>query len=82
MEDEDLLTRLTELQEAITRPGTNAFMRSVDGFLMSPDADLVIAWFKRELPRCMALVPGRRHTAFLRGVYQYAVEEENNLTEF
>jgi hypothetical protein len=32
------------------------------------DDDGVLAWFERELPRCMALVPQRRRQQFLQGV--------------
>jgi hypothetical protein len=41
-----------------------------------PDDDGVLAWFERELPRCLALVPrGSRHQ-FLRGVYAHAFERK------
>lgn len=32
------------------------------------DADAVVAWMQRVLPRCMALVPRRRLPTFTRGV--------------
>jgi hypothetical protein len=33
------------------------------------DDEGVLAWFDRELPRCMALMPRRRRPQFLKGVY-------------
>jgi hypothetical protein len=43
------------------------------------DDDAVLAWFEKELPRCMDLVPKRRREQFLRGVYE-CYEEENPLS--
>jgi hypothetical protein len=37
----------------------------------------VLAWFDREVPRCMALVPRRRRHQFLKGAY--AMFEEGQL---
>ncbi|WP_406699135.1 hypothetical protein V5E97_09670 [Singulisphaera sp. Ch08] len=48
--------------------------------IMRRDDATVIAWFVRELPRCMSLVPARRRDQFLVGVYRYAIEEENDVT--
>ena len=39
----------------------------------------VTDWFERELPRCMALVPGRRRRTFLRGVYRMLDEDDEVL---
>jgi len=36
--------------------------------------EVVLCWFDREFPRCMALVPRRRRSAFLKGV-RMAVED-------
>jgi hypothetical protein len=35
----------------------------------------VIAWFKRELPRCMELVPARRRRQFVKGVFDSWMNE-------
>jgi hypothetical protein len=82
-DDDDLAARLQELSDAVCstdHPRGN--LRSLAHFLASDDARLVIAWFKRELPRCMALVPTRRYSSFLRGVYRYVIEEEHDLLEY
>jgi hypothetical protein len=42
----------------------------------------IIAWFKRWVPRCMALVPARRYDSFLRGVYACVIDEENSVDVF
>jgi hypothetical protein len=34
------------------------------------DDKSVLAWFARELPRCMKLVPARRRLQFLKGAYE------------
>ncbi len=39
-----------------------------------PDDDGVLAWFERELPRCLALVPKGSRRQFLRGVYEFLLE--------
>ncbi len=85
LDDDDAVRRLTVLSDLIHRPGPPLgggymMVRSLGGFLRSDDAGAVIAWFRRELPRCMALVPRARYGIFLRGVYRYAVEEENDVT--
>lgn len=38
------------------------------------DDDRVLAWYDREFPRCMALIPRRRRAQFVKGV-AFAVEE-------
>lgn len=48
----------------------NAQLDELEDLLTEQDDDAVIAWFERELPRCMALIPQRRRTQFLRGAYQ------------
>lgn len=77
-DDDERGAKLEELSALICGPGR--YVRSLPGFLASPDADAVIAWFNLALPRCMALIPSRRRTTFLRGVYRYVVEEENDVT--
>lgn len=43
--------------------------------LQNPDAgEQVWLWLRRNLPRCMALVPSRRKSTFLRGI-EAAIEE-------
>ncbi len=43
-----------------------------------PDDRKVVAWFKREFPKCVALIPSRRRTQFLKGIY--AVHEDRGIT--
>ena len=78
--DKDRAFKLEWLSALLWRTGTDRLVREVDVFLGGPDADAVIAWFDGELPGCMALVPARRHASFIRGVYQWVVEEENDVT--
>jgi Protein of unknown function (DUF1778) len=40
----------------------------------------VLAWFDRELPRCMELIPQRRRASFLAGVYTEVEEDDGVLT--
>jgi hypothetical protein len=49
-------------------------------FIWQRSDDDVLAWFDRWLPRCMALVPRRRRESFLKGVYRFVVDEENDIT--
>jgi hypothetical protein len=46
-----------------------------------PDGDAVLAWFDRELPRCMALVPAPRRRQFLKGVCRYVVDDGNDMAD-
>lgn len=78
--DDNVQGKLLELSNVIDRRDERGWIRSLDRFLESDDASFVINWFRRELPRCMALVPARRHRAFLKGVYEYAMDEENDIT--
>jgi predicted transcriptional regulator len=67
VEDEDDLTRrLDELRNAWA---TN-------------DRAAVIAWYQREFPRCIALVPVRRHAAFAQGFFHYVDEHEGDTFEW
>ena len=44
-------------------------LREVAGLLEADASDEeLVSWFKRRLPRCIALVPRRRHASFLKGV--------------
>jgi hypothetical protein len=47
----------------------------LSGLVWSRDDTGVLAWFDRELPRCMALIPRRRRKQFLLGIYK-EVEED------
>ena len=40
----------------------------------------VVAWYVREFPGCMSLVPRRRHPQFVKGVV--AVDEKQCITDF
>ncbi len=47
----------------------------LDRALEAPDAaEQIWQWLRRTLPRCMAFVPSRRKTTFLRGI-EAAIEE-------
>src|SRR4051794_30742212 len=74
-DDAEKAAKMEELSALICRPGSNGLVRSVYAFLDSDDAPAVVAWFERELPRCMELVPARRRRNFLRGVHRYVIEE-------
>ncbi len=67
--------KLTELDGLVN--GGSAY-----AFANGPNGSAVIEWFRRELPRCIGLVPPRRHGQFLRGIYCYVVEEGNSITEW
>jgi hypothetical protein len=41
-----------------------------------------LAWFDRELPRCMALIPARRRHQFLAGIYQAVHDEQQDVFVF
>lgn len=40
------------------------------GYLTEKKDSDALAWFDKELPRCMAIVPAKRRTQFLKGVYE------------
>jgi len=46
--------------------------------LKDQDDDGVLAWFDREFPKCMALVPPRNRIQFLKGVY--GIHEDRDIT--
>jgi hypothetical protein len=73
-DDRDAL--LEQLQAAISPPF------GISEFTKPPDDDSVLAWFDRELPRCMALIPRARRASFLRGVYRAVLDEESPVTEY
>ncbi|MFI5229219.1 MAG: hypothetical protein ACHQWU_09130 [Gemmatimonadales bacterium] len=44
-------------------------------FIEGSDTDgQIIEWFEENLPRCLALVPKRRHFAFVCGVRRFVIE--------
>lgn len=69
---EELDGLLKELATLLYRHRTKA------EFMASPEALKVARWFRRELPRCMALVPYFGRRAFATGVWMWA--EENTIT--
>lgn len=71
--DDFWAARLAELAAALYRDDGN-------GHVAPPDDDAVWGWLKANLPGCMELVPTERRDTFLRGVYRYAIEEENDVT--
>ena len=50
------------------------------GLIRACDDHGVLAWFDRELPRCMELIPQRRRASFLAGVYTEVEENDGVLT--
>lgn len=56
-----------------------ARVEALDGLIVARDDAAVLAWLDAHLPACMELVPRPRREAFLRGVYKYVLEEENEI---
>jgi hypothetical protein len=56
-----------------------ARLDELSSLIEAKDDETVLAWFERWLPRCMALVPRRRRTLFLKGVYRYVIGEGNGV---
>jgi hypothetical protein len=73
-DDEERAAKLDEFVELLCPQGQTR-VRSFAGFIASSGAERAIAWLKRELPRCMALVPARLRVTFLREMYRCVVEE-------
>ncbi len=76
-EGDDAVAKLKELEDLVRAGGVQEGMRraEVEEITSSrwfPDeaAGQVLAWFEREFPRCIALVPARRRAQFVKGVYQ------------
>lgn len=42
-------------------------------YIQVQDAERILDWYCRWFPRCMTLVPRRRRSTFLRGVYRGAI---------
>jgi hypothetical protein len=81
-DDEDVRgEKIDELSSLIWGKPPVTRVRSWEGFSVSDDSGKVIAWFKREFPLYMNQVPNERSETFLRGVYRYVVEEENDITQ-
>jgi hypothetical protein len=51
-------------------------VKELTGLISARNDDLVLAWFDRELPRCMELIPQRRRASFLAGVYTQFKEDD------
>jgi hypothetical protein len=49
----------------------DATLESLQTAIDDGDDQGVLAWFDRELPRCMALVPHWHRQQFLKGIYLY-----------
>jgi hypothetical protein len=62
MEDDEWETRCRELEDQVHNWATD---------------DEVITWFQKNLPRCIEMVPKRRHDSFVAGVRSYI--EENDI---
>ncbi|MFO0893315.1 MAG: hypothetical protein U0790_29770 [Isosphaeraceae bacterium] len=71
-------SKMKELSDLIHRAAGPAHLRSAGKFAVDPEAMEVLGWLRRELPRCMGMVPPRRYPSFLRGVYRYVFEEANH----
>jgi hypothetical protein len=56
----------------------NAKLDELEALLDANDDHGVLAWFDRELPRCMKLVPRRRRQQFLKGLNERFKEEGIN----
>lgn len=57
----------------------DAKLGQLSDLVWARDDDGTLAWFDREFPRCMALIPTRRRHQFLAGVYKRAIDEEANV---
>ena len=53
-------------------------LRELRRLLTDQDDDGVLAWFDREFPKCMALIPRRKRMQFLVGVY--GAHEDRDIT--
>jgi hypothetical protein len=51
----------------------------LEDLIRARDDDGVLGWFARELPRCLALIPRRRHASFLAGIYEEVEEDDGVL---
>jgi hypothetical protein len=65
VDEEDWQTRLEELAALVADENDQA----------------VLAWLKRYVPRCLAMVPSRRRQSLLRGIYRYANDDGNDIAE-
>jgi hypothetical protein len=75
----ELTRNLTRLVDGDTPDEVARKMAELVGRIRTRDDPGVIDWFSRELPRCMALVPRRRRSTFLRGVYRMVDEDDQVL---
>jgi hypothetical protein len=65
VEDEDWEKHVSKLADLVSEENDEA----------------VLAWLKRWVPRCLRLVPAQRRHSFLRGIYRFANEEGNDISE-
>ena len=70
--DEEWQAKLNELYQALTGCAETPCVWPMD-------EARVIAWYTREFPRCMDLVPARRHAIFAEGIRQCWEDENMNL---
>ncbi len=49
-------------------------MEELQGLVTARSDGEILAWFVRWLPRCMAEVPPKRRSSFLKGIYRYDEE--------
>jgi hypothetical protein len=60
------------LMEYETDEERDAKAEELEQALARDDSAAVLAWYEREFPRCMELVPSRRREQFLKGVFEVA----------
>lgn len=73
---QELARHSADMLEDGDEPGQDAQTRwdELQQLFQDWDDERVLAWYDREFPKCMALIPRRRRAQFLKGVL-YAVEE-------
>lgn len=52
----------------------NGLVNAMTEMVAREDDDAVLGWFLTYYPRCMELIPKRRRSAFLKGVYEIVRE--------
>ena len=48
----------------------------LDEFLVITEAEVLLAWLDKSLPRCMALIPRRRRGSFTAGLERWLEEQQ------
>jgi hypothetical protein len=64
-----------ELDYSYDQAEIESCVDALGDLLKAEDDEGVLAWFDRELPRCMKFVPRRRRGQFLQGVYAMFEED-------